>query len=44
MGDAHSGGWGNYLARLATRAAGAPLGPDALAGERVPTRRDLGLT
>ena len=43
MANAHSGGWDNYLARLATRAAGGDPGRDALAGERVPTTLELGL-
>jgi len=44
MADAHSGGWDNYLARLATLAEGRDLGEDPLASERVPTARDLGLS
>lgn len=44
MADAHAGGWTNYLARLATRAAGNDPGPDPLADGRVPTRTELGLT
>jgi uncharacterized protein YndB with AHSA1/START domain len=43
MADAHSGGWTNYLARLATRAEGRVPGPDPLADGRVPTRAELGL-
>lgn len=43
MADAHAGGWANYLARLAARAAGRDPGADPLAGERVPTRHQLGL-
>lgn len=43
MADAHAGGWENYLARLAARAEGRDPGPDPLAHERVPTRRQLGL-
>jgi uncharacterized protein YndB with AHSA1/START domain len=43
MSDAHDGGWTNYLARLAARAAGSDPGPDPLAAERVPARRELGL-
>ena len=43
MADAHSGGWANYLARLAAVAEGRDPGPDPLAGERVPTARSLGL-
>lgn len=42
MADAHSGGWDNYLARLATVAEGRDPGPDPLAAERVPAARDLG--
>jgi uncharacterized protein YndB with AHSA1/START domain len=41
MADAHAGGWTNYLHRLATVAEGRDPGPDALAGERVPTAREL---
>jgi uncharacterized protein YndB with AHSA1/START domain len=41
MADAHSGGWSNYLARLASFAEGQDPGPDPLAGERVPAARDL---
>ena len=37
MADAHSGGWDNYLARLAAVAAGRDPGPDPLANERVPS-------
>jgi uncharacterized protein YndB with AHSA1/START domain len=44
MADAHSGGWANYLARLATRAAGRDPGPDPFADGRVPTRAELGLS
>jgi uncharacterized protein YndB with AHSA1/START domain len=43
MADAHSGGWDNYLARLGAIAEGRDPGADLLAGERVPTRRDLGM-
>jgi uncharacterized protein YndB with AHSA1/START domain len=43
MADAHSGGWTNYLARLAAVAEGRDPGEDPLAGERVPAARDLGL-
>jgi uncharacterized protein YndB with AHSA1/START domain len=43
MADAHSGGWANYLARLAAVAEGRDPGPDRLARERVPTARSLGL-
>lgn len=43
MADAHAGGWDNYLRRLAAVAAGRDPGPDALAGERVPTAKSLGL-
>ena len=42
MADAHSGGWTNYLARLAAVAEGRDPGPDPLAAERVPAARDLG--
>ena len=41
MADAHSGGWSNYLARLAAVAEGRDPGPDALANERVPRAADL---
>jgi uncharacterized protein YndB with AHSA1/START domain len=44
MADAHSGGWDNYLARLAARAEGREPGPDRLAAERVPSRADLEAT
>lgn len=43
MADAHSGGWSNYLARLAAVAEDRDPGPDDLATERVPAARDLGL-
>ncbi|MGD9754291.1 MAG: SRPBCC domain-containing protein [Acidimicrobiia bacterium] len=43
MADAHAGGWANYLTRLAARAGGDDPGTDPLAGERVPTRRELGM-
>jgi uncharacterized protein YndB with AHSA1/START domain len=43
MADAHAGGWSNYLARLAAVAERRDPGPDRLAGERVPTARDLGI-
>ena len=43
MADAHAGGWANYLERLADVAAGNDPGPDALAGERVPTAKSLGI-
>jgi uncharacterized protein YndB with AHSA1/START domain len=43
MADAHSGGWDNYLARLAAVAEGRDPGPDPLAGDRVPAASDLGL-
>jgi uncharacterized protein YndB with AHSA1/START domain len=43
MADAHSGGWANYLTRLACRAEGRDPGPDPLADGRVPTRAELGL-
>jgi uncharacterized protein YndB with AHSA1/START domain len=39
MADAHSGGWDNYLARLAAVAAHRDPGPDLLAHERVPSAR-----
>lgn len=42
MADAHAGGWRNYLARLAAAAEGRDPGPDPLARERVPARKDLG--
>lgn len=38
MAEAHSGGWDNYLGRLAAVAEGRDPGPDLLAGERVPAR------
>lgn len=41
MADAHHGGWSNYLARLATVAAGRDPGPDPLAGQRVPSAASL---
>ena len=41
MSDAHSGGWTNYLARLATTASGGDPGPDVLVGERVPPVAEL---
>lgn len=43
MADAHTGGWGNYLSRLAAVAEARDPGPDALAGERVPSAAELGL-
>lgn len=43
MADAHAGGWTNYLGRLAISAEGRDPGPDALAGDRVPSARDVGL-
>ena len=43
MADAHAGGWNNYLRRLARVAAGHDPGPDALAHERVPTAKSLGI-
>jgi uncharacterized protein YndB with AHSA1/START domain len=43
MADAHSGGWANYLDRLAAVAEGRDPGPDRLGEERVPTARALGL-
>ena len=42
MADAYAGGWDNYLRRLAAVTAGRDPGPDALAGERVPTAKSLG--
>jgi uncharacterized protein YndB with AHSA1/START domain len=36
MADAHTGGWANYLARLAAVAERRDPGPDVLAGQRVP--------
>lgn len=39
MANAHDGGWGNYLTRLAAVAEGRDPGLDALAGERVPAAR-----
>jgi uncharacterized protein YndB with AHSA1/START domain len=39
MAEAHDGGWGNYLDRLATVAEGRDPGADLLAGDRVPRRR-----
>lgn len=44
MADAHSGGWTNYLARLAAVAEGRDPGVDQLADQRVPTAHELGLT
>src|SRR5262245_62949135 len=44
MADAHSGGWINYLARLAAVAEGRDPGVDQLAHQRVPTPEELGLT
>lgn len=41
MADAHAGGWTNYLARLATVAAGHDPGPDPLAAQRVPSAASL---
>ena len=41
MADAHNGGWTNYLARLAAVAEGRDPGPDPLAGERVPSAREV---
>ena len=43
MADAHDGGWGNYLGRLVACSEGRDPGADPLAGERVPTRAQLGL-
>ena len=42
MADAHTGGWSNYLARLAAVAEGRDPGIDPLAGERVPSARETG--
>lgn len=44
MAEAHSGGWANYMARLAICAEGGDPGPDPLAAGRVPTRAELGLS
>ena len=44
MADAHTGGWANYLARLAAVAEGRDPGADPLADERVPSAHELGLT
>ena len=41
MADAHSGGWTNYLTRLAATASGRDPGPDLLADERVPSARSV---
>lgn len=41
MAEAHSGGWTNYLQRLAAVAEGRDPGPDALAAARVPTAAEL---
>ena len=41
MADAHHGGWTNYLTRLAAAAEGRNPGPDPLAGERVPSARQV---
>ena len=43
MADAHRGGWSNYLARLAAVAEDRDPGIDRLAGQRVPTPKELGL-
>ena len=43
MADAHAGGWANYLGRLAAVAERRDAGPDALADQRVPAARSLGL-
>jgi uncharacterized protein YndB with AHSA1/START domain len=43
MADAHQGGWTNYLGRLTAASEGRDPGPDPLAPQRVPTRRQLGL-
>jgi uncharacterized protein YndB with AHSA1/START domain len=42
IAEAHSGGWTNYLARLAALAEGGHPGPDALADQRVPSAHQLG--
>ena len=41
MADAHTGGWRNYLARLAAASSGRNPGPDPLAGEQVPSAAEL---
>lgn len=41
MADAHTGGWNNYLVRLAAVAEGRDPGIDPLAGERVPSARHM---
>jgi len=41
MADAHSGGWSNYLTRLATLAEGRDPGADRLASERVPSSSEV---
>lgn len=41
---AHSAGWGHYLSRLATLAAGADPGPDPWADRRVPSAADMRFT
>jgi uncharacterized protein YndB with AHSA1/START domain len=43
MADAHSGGWSNYLSRLASCAQGFDPGPDPLASQQVPTPEQLGM-
>jgi len=43
MADAHSGGWDNYLRRLALTAEQGDPGLDPLADERVPAAAELGL-
>jgi uncharacterized protein YndB with AHSA1/START domain len=40
----HTGGWANYLGRLATVAEGRDPGVDPLANERVPSAREVGFT
>ncbi|MGH9155074.1 MAG: SRPBCC family protein [Acidimicrobiales bacterium] len=44
MAEAHTGGWNNYLDRLAAVAERRDPGPDRLATEHVPISRSLGLT
>ncbi len=41
MVEPHTGGWVNYLGRLAARSEGRDPGPDPLAGLRVPSARDV---
>jgi uncharacterized protein YndB with AHSA1/START domain len=42
MADAHTGGWTNYLCRLAALAESRDPGPDVLADQRVPYANQLG--